>query len=48
LQLGNIYEQRGNKPKAKEWYQKCLWLPPHDYRNSIEQKAKAGLERVQE
>ena len=46
LQLGNIYEQRGDKPKAKEWYQKCLWLPPHDYRNSIEQKAKAGLERV--
>jgi hypothetical protein len=48
LQLGNIYEQRGNKPKAKEWYQKCLWLPPHDYKNSIEQKAKAGLERVQD
>lgn len=46
LQLGNIYEQRGDKPKAKEWYQKCLWLPPHDYRHSIEQKAKAGLERV--
>jgi len=46
LQLGNIYEQRGDKLKAKEWYQKCLWLPPHDYRNSIEQKAKAGLERV--
>ena len=48
LQLGNIYEQRGNKAKAKEWYQKCLWLPPHDYKNSIEQKAKAGLERVRE
>lgn len=48
LQLGNIYEQRGDKPKAKEWYQKCLWLPPHDYRNSIEQKAKAGLERVKQ
>lgn len=46
LQLGNMYEQRGDKAKAKEWYQKCLWLPPHDYQNSIEQKAKAGLERV--
>ncbi len=48
LQLGNIYEQRGDKQKAKEWYNKCLWLPPHDYRNSIEQKAKAGLERVRD
>ena len=46
LQLGGIYELRGDKPRAKEWYQKCLWLPPHDYQNSIEQKAKAGLERV--
>ncbi|MBK5284402.1 MAG: hypothetical protein JJE25_03280 [Bacteroidia bacterium] len=46
LQLGRIYERRKEKEKAKEWFEKCLNLPAHDYKTSIDQKAKSGLERV--
>jgi tetratricopeptide (TPR) repeat protein len=46
LLSGNIYEEAGNKSKATEWYKKCLALRNHEYQNSIDQKAKAGINRM--
>lgn len=46
LMLGIIYERRNEKAKAREWFSKCINLPKHDYKASIERKAKAGLERM--
>jgi len=46
LQVGYIYEQRGNKSMATAYFQKCLSLKDHDYKNSLDQKAKAGIARV--
>jgi hypothetical protein len=45
LQTGYIYERRGDKPTATSYFQKCLSLKDHDYKNSLDQKAKAGIER---
>lgn len=47
LNLGIIYELEGNKNKAAEYYKKCLAMRNHDYQNSIDQKARAGLNRLQ-
>lgn len=45
LQLGYMYERRGDKPTAAYWYNRCLSMKDHDYKNSLDQKAKAGLLR---
>lgn len=45
LQIGMIYEKQGNKVKAIQYYQKCLDMENHDYKDSIDQKAKAGIAR---
>lgn len=45
LQTGYIFEQRGDKAGALVWFQRCLDLPDHDYKNSLDQKAKAGVGR---
>ncbi|HTI91375.1 MAG TPA: tetratricopeptide repeat protein [Puia sp.] len=45
LQTGYIYEQRGDKVKAIAFFQKCLSLKDHDYKNSLDQRAKAGIAR---
>lgn len=47
LHLGMIYENQGNKVKAKYYYQLCGQMKNTEYKNSISQKAKAGLIRVQ-
>ncbi len=46
LQLGLIYEKLGKKDLAIACYQKCLGMEDHEYKDSIDQKAKAGLARV--
>jgi tetratricopeptide (TPR) repeat protein len=46
LQLAIIYENEGNRDKAVQYYKKCLSMNYDEYRTSISQKAKAGLERV--
>jgi len=46
LLLGNIYEEKNEFSKAKNYYTKCLSLRNHEYQNSIDQKAQAGLERI--
>ena len=46
LHLGLIYENQGHPAKAREWFRKTLALRNHEYQDSIDQKAEAGLERV--
>ena len=45
LQTGMIYEEKGQKQKAIEYYELCIAMDDHDYKNSIDQRAKAGIER---
>ncbi len=47
LHMGLIFEQTGLKPQAITKYKECLAMPEHDFQNSIDQQAKAGLERLQ-
>jgi len=45
LQIGMIYEKQGNKALAIQYYKKCLGMQDHDYKDSIDQKAKSGIAR---
>ena len=47
LQMGKMYE-RSNKPTpAMQRYKECLQMPYHDFQNSIDQQAKAGINRLE-
>lgn len=46
LQLGGIYEQQADYATARRYYEQCLSYKSHDYKNSFEQQAKAGLGRL--
>lgn len=48
LQLGFIYEKQGKKSQAIEYFNKSMddFDKNQEYRNSIEQKAKAGIKRL--
>ena len=46
LQAGIICEESGEFLLAAAMYRKCLLLDPDDYKNSLHQKAKAGLNRI--
>lgn len=43
LQLGNLYRMKGDRKTAAAYYNLCLDLEFDEYRNSIQQKARAGL-----
>lgn len=45
--IGQIYEVNKNYSQAKKYYLLCLSMRDHDYQNSMDQKAKAGLDRIQ-
>lgn len=45
LQIGQIYEQRGQYALAIEFYQKCINMEDHEYKNSLDQRAKSGIAR---
>jgi hypothetical protein len=45
LQAGYIFEGRGDCAQAMAFFQKCLSLKDHDYKNSLDQRAKAGIAR---
>lgn len=45
LQIALIYEKQGKKNLAIEYYNKCLAMQDHDYKDSIDQKAKSGIAR---
>ncbi|SEQ77983.1 tetratricopeptide repeat protein [Pedobacter rhizosphaerae] len=46
LQMGKVYEKKGNKAKAKEAFNTAISMKNHEYENSIESQAKAGLRRI--
>jgi len=46
LQTGKIYERLSMKTEALNMYKECLDMPAHDFQNSIDQQAKAGINRV--
>lgn len=48
LMLGQLYEEKNQKKLASEWYKNALALRNHEYQNSIDQKAKSGLNRIAE
>ncbi|MEO7531100.1 MAG: tetratricopeptide repeat protein [Sediminibacterium sp.] len=45
LQIGQIYEKRGQKSLAISFYQQCLDMEDHEYKNSLDQRAKSGIAR---
>jgi tetratricopeptide (TPR) repeat protein len=48
LDLGLIYEQKAEGEKAAYYYRLCLSMKDHDFKSSMDQKAKAGLLRLQQ
>ena len=46
LLLAQLYEEQGNKTKAMEYYKITLSMRNHEFQNSIDQKAKAGINRL--
>jgi tetratricopeptide (TPR) repeat protein len=48
LQMGYIYESRGDKKAALVYFKKVLAMKSHDYKNALDQKAKAGIDRCGE
>jgi len=47
LHMGKMYEQLGMTPEAIDKYKECLDMPSHDFQNTIDQQAKAGINRVE-
>ncbi len=45
LQKGYIYEMRNQKELAIAAYQQCLDMGDHEYKDSLDQKAKSGIAR---
>jgi tetratricopeptide (TPR) repeat protein len=45
LQIGNIYENKGQFSKAIEYYNICIEMKEHAFKNSLDQKAKSGIQR---
>jgi len=45
LQAGYLYERRGDKTRAVVYFERCLGMKDHDYKNSLDQRAKAGIAR---
>jgi len=48
LQIGFIYEARNDKKTAISWFEKCIGMKDHDFKNSLDQRAKAGISRCKE
>ena len=46
LNLAYIFFEKENYSKSKEYFQKCIELKYHEYEQSLEQKAKAGLNNL--
>ncbi len=46
LQLGLVFEKQKNYIESRSNYNLCLSLSPKEYKESLHQKAKAGLSRI--
>jgi tetratricopeptide (TPR) repeat protein len=45
LQIGYIYEKRNQKSFAIAAFNECLDMPDHEYKDSLDQRAKSGIAR---
>lgn len=45
LQTGLIYEKQANKTLAIQYFNQCIAMDDHDYKSSLDQKAKSGISR---
>ena len=45
LQMGFIYESHGQKPMAIASFQQCLNMGDHEFKDSLDQRAKSGIAR---
>jgi len=45
LQIGEIYERQNKKTIAVSYFQQCIDMKDHEYKNSLDQKAKAAIAR---
>lgn len=48
LHIGFICEERQDKAGAIAWFEKCIGMKDHDFKNSLDQRAKAGISRCKE
>lgn len=46
LQLGYIYYSMGRESDAREYFEKALTYKKHEYKNSIDSKAKSALDQI--
>ena len=46
LQEGKMFEEINMSKEALAKYKECLYMPAHDFQNSIDQQAKAGINRI--
>ena len=46
LQLGYIYKQKNDRNKARSFFQKALSFKRHEYKNSVDNKAKAAISQL--
>ncbi len=46
LQLGYIYQSKNEKQKAKTYFEKAISYKKHEYKNSVDNKAKAALNEM--
>lgn len=45
LQIAMIYEKTNNKIEAIKFYNRCINMDDHDFKNSLDQRAKSGIAR---
>lgn len=45
LQIGLIYEHKGNYSSAISYFNTCINMKNHAFKNSLDQKAKSGIQR---
>lgn len=47
LNLGIIFESQNDYVRARKYFNQCLTMNPDEYQSSLHQKAKTGLNRIQ-
>ena len=47
LQIGFIYEKRKDFQTAISWFNRCIDMKDHEFKNSLDQRAKSGIARCE-